>query len=79
MRNTGRTTRIAVGSIAAAMTNEGEWIYMEDHHGTKSANLHLIHQVMMLISKMELKGFTFNRNAFAIRYTQPSATVLDKW
>jgi len=57
-RGTGRSTIIALETIAKAMRQEGLQVHVTDHHGTAEADRHLSNMIMSIITDLKLSGFT---------------------
>lgn len=72
-RCTGRTTIIALRTIARAMENPREWIKVEDHEGTVSSNRYLLGVIGNALHDMGLGLFKLNPTKLAICFGEPDA------
>lgn len=72
-RCTGRTTVIALRTIARAMENPRQWIKVEDHEGTLGANRHLLRVIGSALQALGLGYFRLDHNKLAICFGEPDA------
>ncbi len=55
----GKSTALALNFIAQAISNEGMWISVVDHCGTRVANRYLFNEVRRIVALLELVGFEY--------------------
>ena len=66
-RCTGRTTAIALKTIAEAIRRYGHEIPVIDHIDKPRCHEYLFNTIRSLISQLNLKGFTLNHRTMTIR------------
>jgi hypothetical protein len=55
----GKSTALALNYIAQAISNEGKWVSVVDHYGTKVSSRHLFNEVRRIVGLLELVGFEY--------------------
>ena len=58
----GRSTAIALRTIADCYDKRGEWIKIMDHHGTKEADRHLAREIHLMIGELRFLNFEQKHN-----------------
>ena len=64
-RATGRTTAIALRTLAAAIENPHQWVEIVDHHPTRLAAGYLRRRMQDMVGILHLEHFTFRDTAVA--------------
>lgn len=68
-RATGRSTVLALRAIADAIEKAGEKVDVRDHHGTATADEHLMHMVQGMVEKLGLRDFRFSTSGRLVACT----------
>lgn len=61
-RATGRSTVIALKSIARAIHNPHQRIYVQDHHYGDQADRHLLEMIKRYVYNLQFKYFSFGKS-----------------
>ncbi len=67
-RCSGRTTNIALKTIAQAMQCPRTVIPIIDHHGTRESHRHLAGMIESMLAKLQLTGFVIDRSKLTLHY-----------
>lgn len=67
-RRTGKTTSMALKTIALAIDNAGVDIPIVDHYDTHRSNLNLCDTIKMTIAMLNLQGFAFSSIRNTLRF-----------
>lgn len=70
-RGTGRTTAIALATISDAINNPYTWTYALDHGGPGTSDDALLSMIEIIVEKLGLKHFVFDRNHCRIAFGNP--------
>lgn len=60
-RQTGRSTRIALETLAECYRRPGEWIEIRDHHASSQADRHLMLMITEMIERLGWSHFEFTK------------------
>lgn len=67
-RRTGRTTAMALAILSQAIVRPGQKIYVNDHHGTHRAALHLMNMTKDFAEKLGLQFMNFRPHGHPYPY-----------
>lgn len=68
-RRTGRTTRLAFWTIERAMQDPGTPVTIRDHHPNRQSDELLARHILVILEKLDLKGFTLNFASLHLTYS----------
>jgi hypothetical protein len=66
-RRSGRSTRIALITIARCYEMRGSWVDIVDHYDTPKSNLYLFDTIFNMVKDLKFEGFEFNRLDMKVR------------
>lgn len=74
-RHTGRTTALALETLAKAIRTPHEWVRITDHHPSLPADEHLMRMMQDMVHALGLQNMQFSAHQPAVCFgTRPSAT-----
>ena len=66
-RRTGRSTRIALMTIARCYEVRGSWVDIVDHYDMPKSNLYLFDSIFSMVKALKFEGFEFDRLNLRVR------------